>query len=389
MINNKIFSNKAIIVCAMFSIFLSGCVHSVLLTVPEYSEEALDWCGPATGQMIMEAYPTGGCIIPQEDVWTSILIEKTETMWNTDPEGLKQTMIDSCTPTGTWIIYDDTDSTDLMHTVASLMTKYKYPVAAVLNTMPHNSVSAHSEHWVTIRGIVTDKDPTTNSTVDLIAVWLNDPAPATFGDPAVVRFISGSSWYSEFTRVSKTGSSYLDKFVVICEPPETKGKAIAHVEKTTGEIISPDQAVAFAKTFIKVHKLTKMKAYSSLKNARPSEPLLVNKKRKAYYIVPFIYEEKRELCEVAMLINAYDGTMKEVGAFKPVRYLAEKEAIQIAMESFRVKTADRIESELVTPPGYDHNEYFPLYKVQMDNKTLYVNREGKTFSSLRYPKQDR
>ena len=43
-------------------------LHSVILSVPLYGEEALTWCGPATAQMVMEGYPAGACSVLQEDI---------------------------------------------------------------------------------------------------------------------------------------------------------------------------------------------------------------------------------------------------------------------------------------------------------------------------------
>jgi len=112
--------------------------HSVLLTVPDYPEEATNWCGAATAQMIMQGYPAGSCTLLQEDIWLGIQSYKTETMWDVDPEGLRKAMKNLCPPSGTWSIHSDTDPQALMFTMARLMTRYRYPTAVLLDTESHN-----------------------------------------------------------------------------------------------------------------------------------------------------------------------------------------------------------------------------------------------------------
>ena len=71
-------------------------MHSVMLNVPDHSDEALNWCGPAAAQMIMEGYPAGSCSKLQEDIWLAVQTYKKETMWDADPDGLKGAMKHLC-----------------------------------------------------------------------------------------------------------------------------------------------------------------------------------------------------------------------------------------------------------------------------------------------------
>ncbi|MCP4661810.1 MAG: hypothetical protein GY856_40930, partial [bacterium] len=95
----------------------AAALHSVFLAVPNHSEEALIWCGPAVGEMVMEGYPGGtGCDELQADVWTEILAHKdpTEAAWDTDPVGLAGAMMSLCPPTGSWSVFHNTDATQIM-----------------------------------------------------------------------------------------------------------------------------------------------------------------------------------------------------------------------------------------------------------------------------------
>ncbi len=371
-------------------------LHSVMVSVPDHPEEALTWCGPATGQMIMEGYPSGACSHLQEDVWMATQSYKTETMWDTDPDGLKGAMNTLCPPAGRWNIYSDTDPQKIMHSVAFWMTINNYPVAGLLNTLPHNSYTAHAEHWIAIRGIITDVDPTTNPTVDLQFVWFNDPA-VSLGDPSIERFVSGSTWYSEFQPVTKAGSSYHGKYVAIIEPPEIKGTAIAPVEVLTGKIITPDDALRYAAKWVKEHKLYKMKPYTVLKKAKPLNPLLVNGNYSGYYIIP--YASEGENAQAAVIVNAYTGNFQEVGAFKPVRYIPKQEAIDIALKYLNLQRPGEaqginpqpeppgVSAELVYPIGEPTvSRYFPIWKVTANRKVVGVSRQGKILAKM--PRQE-
>jgi hypothetical protein len=358
-------------------------MHSVMLTVPDYPEEALTWCGPATGQMIMEGYPSGACSYLQEDVWMAIQSYKTETMWDTDPDGLKGAMNALCHPAGRWNVYSDTDPQKIMHSVAKWMTINNYPVAGLLNTVSHNAYTAHTEHWVAIRGIITDKDPTTNPSVTLKFVWFNDPA-VPLGDPSIERFVSGSTWYnSEFQPVTKVGSSYHGKYVAVIEPPEIKGKAIATAEVLIGKVITPDDALKYSAKWIEAYKLYEIEPYKLLRKAKPLMPLLVNKHHGGYYIIPYTLEEKSQLAQAAILINAYTGNFQEVGAFKPLTYMAKDEAINIALKYLDVEKPKKVDAELIFPVGEQTvSRYFPIWKVTVDRKVLGVGRQGNIYTKI-------
>lgn len=374
----------------IFSSPASAQLHSVMLSVPDRPEEALDWCGPATGKMIMEGHPSGSCAILEEDIWMAIQSHKVETLWDTDPAGLRGAMMALCPPAWNWSIYSKTDASSLIHSVARWMTINSYPVAGLLNTVSHNGYTAHEEHWVAIRGIVTDVDPTTNPSVNLEFVWFNDPA-VPLGDPSIERFVSGSTWYSEFQPVNKAGSSYVGKYVAIIEPPEITGVALAQPEILVGRVILPAQALKYADQWIEKYKLYDMKPYGILKGAQALKPLLVNRNHGGYYIIP--YARKGQLAEAAVIVNAYNGGFQEVGAFKPVEYMPEKEAVEIALKHVLGGINPQAEppgvprAELIYPQGERVvSRYFPIWKVTVNQTVIGINREGKIYT--RMPSQE-
>lgn len=358
-------------------------MHSVMLSVPSYPEEALTWCGPATAQMIMEGYPSGSCSVLQEDIWMAIQSNKAEAMWDTDPAGLEKALETLCLPPRSWAIHANADPRAVMYDVAHWMTYNNYPVAGLLNTLAHNDYTAHSEHWIVIRGIITDSIPaTTDPNITLWFVWFNDPA-VNLGDPAIVRFVSGSTWYSEFQPVTKPGSTYNGKYVAVIEPPEKKGIAIAPAEVLIGKLISPDDILGYASKWIEEYKLFEREPYVILNKARPLKPLLVNKDYGGYYIIPYSIDASKRLVSAAVIVNAYTGNFQEVGVFKPVAYLAKEEAINISIKHLNVEKPQKVDAELIFPLGEQAvSRYFPIWKVTADTKVLGVGREGNIYTKI-------
>jgi hypothetical protein len=360
----------------------AGPLHSVILSVPDHPEEALTWCGPATAQMIMEGYPSGACSVLQEDIWTAIQTYKAETMWDTDPAGMKGAMRHLCPPVGTWSVHAKTDPQALMYDVALWMSRLNYPAAGLLNTLPHNSYAAHAEHWVAIRGIITDMDPRTNPVVNLLFVYINDPAVA-LGEPSIERFISGSTWYAEFQPVTKPASSYFGKYVAVIEPPVMKGRAVAPAEIMKGNLITPERAIKYALKWIEEYKLYQIGPYKLLKRGKPLSPLLVNKGYGGYYIIPFTEGGENRPAGGAVLINAYTGGLQEAGVFKHVSYMSEKQARTLALRQLKVKKPKEVSAELILPMKERlASRYFPLWKVMVDGRTIGVTQQGQVLTRI-------
>jgi hypothetical protein len=366
-------------------------LHSVMLSVPEHSEEALTWCGPAVAQMVMEGYPGGACTVLQEDIWAQVLSSKTEAIWDTDPAGMRGALKTLCPPPYNWSIYHKVDPAELMFKVAYWMTSNSFPVALVKDTVAHNAIAGHTEHWVAIRGIVTDADPTTTTSVTLENVWFNDPCPETLGDPAVVRFVTGTQWYDEFEPVTKVGSSYHGQYVAVIEPPAVSGVALAKIKVLFGTLITADQARESAARWIKEKKLYAFESYKVLAKAKPLPPLLVNQMHGGYYIIPYSTDGRQALA--AVIVNAYTGEFEEVGAFKPVQYLEKKQAIEIAMQALKPppdrksNTAgpqpDPPTAELVFPRGQQVvGRYFPLWQVNVNRQTIGVSQQQHVFTRM-------
>jgi hypothetical protein len=361
--------------------------HSVILgsAVPVRAEEATIWCGAATAQMVMEGYPTppGPCAWIQDPAHlqsdVAAQIADLEGLWDADPGGLRDAMSTLCPlPAGHhWVAFAQADPTVLMRSVAFWMTANNFPVAALLDTTAHHGDPAHLEHWVAIKGIITDVNPTSPgvTSVALENVWFNDPG-LPLGDPAASRFVTGSVWYTLFQAVAKPGSSYDGKYVAVIEPPASTGRATALREVLSGRLISARDALAAAERSIRDVGLPRIGPYEILGRAKPLPPLLVDARYGGYYLIPYAVEGDQ--AEAALFINAYTGGFQEADAFsQKARFLSEDEARQIALRSLKAAQPKSVEAELVSSAesgGASRSR--PLWKVRVDGRTVGVTQDG-------------
>jgi hypothetical protein len=299
---------------------------------------------------------------------------KQNNQWDTDPDGLQGALVSMCG--GGWVVDASSDSQSLMHYVAKWMTLRKYPTPVVLNTLAHNSYTAHQEHWVTIIGVVTDKDPTTNPTVTLQSVLFIDPSPQNLSDPPIVDYVDGSTWYGQLQAVTKTGTpNYQGKFVAVVEPPVVPGRAVALVQAVTGTIIPPREALQAAARWIKELELTKISHFRNLAENKPLEPLLVNPERAGYYLIP--YSQDGRTATFAVMVNAYTGQFQEATAFAARRYLPEKEAVDAAVRGLSIEAPKSVKAVAIYSPSAGlGTRYAPVWRVAVDGKVATVDQNG-------------
>lgn len=378
-----------------FVIFLLGigsawAQFTLTLQAPLYGQSTNYYCGPASGQMIMNGYPDVASRVCKEQtpIYNTIQSLKQDNGFYTDPDGLRDAIMQLNPPpaAGHFAIFSNTDRDIVMHSMLYWMAQRNYPSAALING---------GDHWVVVTGYQTDIDPRTGNAV-LQSIDVNDPlpVPATPQDdpctPAIegsqggtVRNVTGSSWFSnDWKDANKWGTKWLNDYVAVVEPPEVKGRVTAKMEVEEGKIISAEEAVEHAMRHLKERKLADKKQFAILKETLPRRALLVNREYKAYYIVPFESREKK--IPAAMLLNAYTGEFEEVAAFPhPVEYLSREEAINIALCSARMapicekpmRLPAGVTAELVYKPSEQvKSRYFPVWQVTIPAKDTRINR---------------
>lgn len=351
---------------------------STFVTLTNHTQEATTWCGAAAGQMIMTGYPNPPatpCNVPQANVWAAIQAAKVEPSWDTDPRGLRAAMTTLCPlpPGGSWVVFDNANANSLMFNVAYWMKKRKYPVAVLLTTAPHNSVATHKEKWAVIKGIVTDVDPTAVgvTTVNLQYILVAEQ-PVNLGDPVVEQFMTGAAWYAQFQPVAIAGSAYNGKYVAIIEPPERNGTAVSSTLPLTGTVLAANLVRALAVRGIQSSGVARVAQFRGLDRMTPGTPLLVNRERGGYYLIPFS-EPGRSTPAMAVTVNAYNGQFMEAVRIPARPILAEAEAISRAQASLG-RRGTQVSASLIAENG---SRFAPEWRVRVDNDEVTIDQNGK------------
>lgn len=357
--------------------------HSVILTgVPQYHEEAYTWCGPAAAQMIMQGYPSSGCTELQEDIWPEIVNFRVESVWDTDPVGLEKAMESLCPPSGGWSVFHNSSSSNLLYWVAYYMTTNQYPVGLLLSTDAHNpGYPSHQEHWVVVTGITTDVTPVGNTSVNLESIVIHDPGYGDLSNTNIVRFFYAADFATLFTAVNKPASSYNGEYVAVIEPPLPLGRVIIPKEILKGRIIDPRLALEQAKKWLLKYNLFEMEHFKKLADAKPLEPMLVDKAYGGYYLIPYAPKDQNPHAIGAVLINAYKGNLKEVGIFQPMAFMTRDQAVRAAQSYLKIESSRQVNAELVTRiKGRNFGRYSPVWKVELDGIVVHVDQHGKIYS---------
>ncbi len=390
----KIFCTFAVLVLAFCFVRSSYGEYTLTLNVPLYGQDTGYYCGAASSQMIMMGYPSLASrqCYTQDFIYNAIQATKQDNGFYTDPDGLRDTLMNLNPPpaAGHFSLFSNANRDTIMHDMLYWMSIRSYPSAALING---------GAHWVVITGFQTDINPQTGNAV-LQSIDVNDPAPADIAphdnpcttanegnEGGTIRHVTGASWFSnDWQNPNGYGTKWLNQYVAVVEPPSVKGSITAKQEVEKGEVISAEEALKLSLRHVKERKLAERKEFRYLSKTRPTRALLVNKRHKGYYIVPFEDENRR--APLAVLLNAYTGDFQEIGAFRhPIEYLSQQEAVDIAVCSIRKKPARRPVVELEYAVSEQmKSRYRPLWKVTMaEEKTpiiRYISQLGEVFTEV-------
>jgi hypothetical protein len=382
---------------AQYVVDLSG-------NVPLYGQEDCCWCGAASGQMIMDGYPDPADRLyhEQEDIWDAIQVNNSMSVididagWCTDPEGLRQTLIDMNPPPwlGTWNVFTNPIRNEALFDILYWMNWNDYPVATLID---------EGGHWVVIVGYETDIEPVGGSNPVLQEITKYDPDPHNVGS---VITMDAAVWYAtDWVGPVQYAGTWHDQYVAVIEPPVIKGTVeVKMVERIGKEIIPPEEAIKYAKKWIDELELYKKPPYAILQRSGVNnlQPILVREEIKPglekekevpyYYIVPFGFEYEIGargigLARVCMIVNAYTGRFEEIGAFgKPVRYLPEEEVIDIIARSLGLKREEMKEFKptlMFQPSDITHIRLYPFWRIMVKDRILYVDQLGKIYRTIK------
>jgi hypothetical protein len=386
--------------------------HQLDLTgnVPIYGQQQCVWCGAASAQMIMDGYPNPANRVfdTQQNIWNTIQANNSNdptdvaTNWATDPIGLREAlMLLNPPPGGTWSIHADANRDTVMFDILYWMNRNNYPVATLIN---------RGGHWVVIVGFESDIAPVSGSNPTLQQITINDPEPHNVGSQSTM---TAAVWYAtDWNGSVQYAGTWSNQYVAVIEPPVQKGSVkVNRIKRIGDKVIPAEDAVRSARAWVSKSELSKKAPYSILRrktviNLQPmlvreqSKPILAHEQIKPdltekvpnYYIVPFGFQSEIGKCgigltRVCVIINAYTGQFEEVGAFgKPVKYLSEKEALNVVTRSLKLKPIGMrkmVATLMFQPSDITHIRLYPFWKVSIADRVLYVDQLGELHTAIR------
>ncbi len=368
--------------------------------VPLYGQEQCVYCGAASGQMIRNGYPNAAdrLFYTQLNIWNAIQVRNSTDPtdvgqgWATDPHGLRDCLQSLNNPAGVhWSEFANASSNVVLFDLLFWMNIREYASAVLIN---------QGGHWVVIVGFVTDVEPVAGSAPLLQSIEYYDPEPHNVGTDTMM---TGAQWFAgPWNGAIVYPGTWLNQYVAVVEPPIQKGKVRVREVKRTGRVLlSPAQAVRYAKRLIAEMKLGKRSKYNLLgrKDVDNLNPILVREEMPGsrernvphYYIVPFGFksefgERKARLARVCVLVNAYTGQLEEVTAFgKAVRYLPKEEALEIVTAAMHLEQGSLKDAEatlMFQPSDITHVRTWPFWRVKIGKRMVYVDQLGKLYGKL-------
>lgn len=381
--------------------------------VPLYGQEDCCWCGAACAQMAMNGYPNAAnrLFYPQgpptvppglTNCWDVIQANNSlaePIAWCTDPLGLRNCLRNlNPPPGGTWNIFMDTSRDTVMFDILYWMNRNNFPVPVLIN---------QGGHWVVIVGYETDVQPLGGTTPTLQQITIHDPEPHNFG---TLSTMTGALWNAtDWNGAIKYNGTWFNNYVAVIEPPVAKGRVkTMRAERIGDRTISPEEAIKYAEIAIRELRLGEKTPHTILRRKGISflPPILVREEIKPglekekvpyYYIVPFGFERETGQCgmrlaRLCVIVNAFTGHFEEITTFgKPVRYLPEKEAIDIVAKALNLKKEEiekMLDEKIIQttmmfqPSEITHIRTYPFWKVTVKEKVLYVDQLGKLYKTI-------
>ena len=360
-------------------------------------------CGAAVGQMALQGYPDGiDRGYDQSVVFDKINVYNNDppVFWWTEPTGLKQTLMDLGGGPGiNWEVVADGDPDRLMYTIAYWITQKYYPVPVVTDK---------GAHWVLITGFESDVAPSAlppspnqpPQTINMISISIIEPAieypnasppcpyPEIGGDAITVL---ASDWTSSLPSqhywsgpVTSIHSRWNQQYVAVIEPPRQVGYARSPKQKESGTIISPQVAIDSVVAWLDTADTSEKSRYKVLRYGEPQNPMLVNAKAYAYFIVP-IGPKGGNSSDGAIKINAYTGELQQIAVFSRARkYVPKDVAVNAAINYAKVKIYEVSgDGELIFQPSdQSQSRFYPLWKFWIKGKPYFVSQSLRVYTGL-------
>ncbi len=367
------------------------------------------YCGAACAMMVLAEIGLPYTSMNQVDLYNSNHSHNQKPGWYSDPYGLRYTLVDRkpASFTNTFVVYKPT--TEDQGTRKIVYTLWHYGVSPV-------ALVYHCMHWIVVRGIQTDVEPTVGTTYTVNGLWINNPvhrdnSPHSGTDVCGTGGVNGveNQWvsYADWQSTYFTGCNYdsttgSNQFISVCDPDEPKIELPRRPQFESPfsgrEIITRDDAVKMVYEGVERFELHDAKdQMAKLREPRFEEPILVKRLDRPdsyYYLSP------------AMMNGAVHGFGQVDARFGDLQsvYILEK-ATQpyelnrdVIVKSVLERTFDLPKEQgqfrlrpdtfcvaptLVWQPCREsYSPHLPFWQITAGGQTVFVRADGEVYSYL-------
>lgn len=395
------------------------------LQVPFYLAQRNYYTAAASAKMILD-YIRKDTVLTQDRLYAyGTPYNDNHSITELDPQGMRRTL-QNFAPAGYHLSLLSTLSVkDYMRDICHWLD-FIFPEIGVVSYTPV-AVPAYGSYsnWMVVTGAVASSDPmpdpknswyTPNFTV--YGLWLSDPSSNGIGAQSYKTAAECENTY--FRPVSLTPDRWTGQYVYVAEPPEIPSSANIAIAK-------PKITYTTKKLRYLEHLYEKQNSYSDPKLTglfsyggraltekqfrnfswdKIIEPILMKNKELAeiyrlsiagtpikvkridradsdYYLVPFYRNlaGNKKAASLVIIVDVKEGIFKELGwTANPVQYslITEEEALVLALKyvkTLRGATAKGpITAELVWAPSLSSSPYYPVWRIKIGSKVIFVNQ---------------
>ena len=291
------------------------------IDIPYYTQETSYWCGAASAQMVLDGDPMNK-FVSQTTLYNYINPRNVCTSWASGPQGLTDAL-NHYKPSGYYFeVTALSDQDEAVKKLAYTLDQYGVPPISLIYGCAH---------WVVVRGVITDVQPTANPSYTIYGFWVNDPwyGSTSLGESEYIDISDWkSSYYTGCTWCARTGSRYIS--VVDPDPPPEVQIIYPEVRQRRDNPLEKREILELATEYrlqfrSEPHSREQFsKANEALDGTQLGEPLFVrrtDREQSGYFIVPM---NRGELTSGAMRLDAYSGQLLGVThTRRPIRYEAD------------------------------------------------------------------